>query len=71
MPSHFASPSAAKTAGLLEQTVLRLLPPDTAGRRRLAGADGGAAKITKAAKLEVEVVDQGVIWSQLIAAGVA
>jgi hypothetical protein len=40
MPSHFASPSAAKTAGLLEQTVLRLLRPDAAGRRRLADADG-------------------------------
>ncbi|WP_028066220.1 NAD-dependent DNA ligase LigA [Solirubrobacter soli] len=37
----------------------------------ITGADVGAAKITKAEKLEVEVVDQGVIWEQLIAAGVA
>lgn len=36
----------------------------------ITGADVGAAKITKAEKLEVEVVDQGVIWEQLIAAGV-
>jgi DNA ligase (NAD+) len=36
----------------------------------ITGADVGAAKITKAEKLEVEVVDQSVIWEQLIAAGV-
>jgi DNA ligase (NAD+) len=36
----------------------------------ITGADVGAAKIAKAEKLEVEVVDQGVIWEQLIAAGV-
>jgi DNA ligase (NAD+) len=35
----------------------------------ITGADVGAAKLTKASKLEVEVVDQGEIWSQLIAAG--
>ena len=35
----------------------------------ITGADVGAAKITKAEKLEVEVVDQAVIWEQLIAAG--
>jgi len=37
----------------------------------ICGADVGASKITKASKLEVEVVDQAVIWEQLIAAGVA
>jgi len=37
----------------------------------ITGADVGAAKIAKAEKLEVEVVDQGVVWQQLIAAGVA
>jgi DNA ligase (NAD+) len=37
----------------------------------ITGADVGAAKIAKAEKLEVEVVDQGVIWEQLIAAGVS
>jgi DNA ligase (NAD+) len=37
----------------------------------ICGADVGASKITKASKLEVEVVDQTVIWEQLIAAGVA
>ena len=37
----------------------------------ITGADVGASKLTKAEKLEVEVVDQGVIWEQLIAAGVA
>ncbi|WP_225955008.1 NAD-dependent DNA ligase LigA [Kibdelosporangium phytohabitans] len=37
----------------------------------ITGADVGASKITKAEKLEVEVVDQGQIWQQLIAAGVA
>jgi DNA ligase (NAD+) len=36
----------------------------------ITGADVGAAKIAKAEKLEVEVVDQSVIWEQLIAAGV-
>jgi DNA ligase (NAD+) len=36
----------------------------------ITGADVGASKLTKAEKLEVEVVDQGVIWEQLIAAGV-
>ncbi len=36
----------------------------------ITGADVGAAKLTKAEKLEVEVVDQSVIWEQLIAAGV-
>ena len=36
----------------------------------ITGADVGASKIAKAEKLEVEVVDQGVIWEQLIAAGV-
>lgn len=37
----------------------------------ITGADVGASKIAKAEKLEVDVVDQGVIWEQLIAAGVA
>ena len=37
----------------------------------ITGADVGATKTTKAEKLEVEVVDQAVIWEQLIAAGVA
>ncbi|WP_447007357.1 NAD-dependent DNA ligase LigA [Saccharothrix isguenensis] len=37
----------------------------------ITGADVGASKLTKAEKLEVEVVDQGVIWQQLIAAGIA
>ncbi|GAA1024636.1 MULTISPECIES: NAD-dependent DNA ligase LigA [Amycolatopsis] len=36
----------------------------------ITGADVGASKITKAEKFGVEVVDQGVIWDQLIAAGV-
>ncbi|MBB5801453.1 DNA ligase (NAD+) [Saccharothrix ecbatanensis] len=35
----------------------------------ITGADVGASKLTKAEKLDVEVVDQGVIWQQLIAAG--
>jgi DNA ligase (NAD+) len=37
----------------------------------ITGADVGASKLTKAEKLDVEVVDQGVIWQQLIAAGLA
>jgi DNA ligase (NAD+) len=37
----------------------------------ITGADVGASKLTKAEKLDVEVVDQGVIWQQLIAAGIA
>lgn len=37
----------------------------------ITGADVGASKLTKADKLGVEVVDQGVIWQQLIAAGIA
>jgi DNA ligase (NAD+) len=37
----------------------------------ITGADVGAGKITKAEKLGVTVVDQGEIWHQLIAAGVA
>ncbi len=37
----------------------------------ITGAGVGAAKLTKAEKFEVEVVDQGVIWQQLIAAGIA
>jgi DNA ligase (NAD+) len=37
----------------------------------ITGADVGASKLTKAEKLEVEVVDQGVVWEQLIAAGIA
>ena len=37
----------------------------------ITGADVGASKLTKAEKLGVEVVDQGVIWQQLIAAGLA
>ena len=37
----------------------------------ITGADVGASKLTKAEKFEVEVVDQAVIWEQLIAAGVA
>jgi len=37
----------------------------------ITGADVGASKLTKAEKLEVEVVDQGEIWQQLIAAGIA
>lgn len=36
----------------------------------ITGADVGASKLTKAEKLGVEVVDQGVIWQQLIAAGI-
>ncbi|SMC64941.1 NAD-dependent DNA ligase LigA [Kibdelosporangium aridum] len=36
----------------------------------ITGADVGASKLTKAEKLDVEVVDQGVIWQQLIAAGI-
>src|SRR4051812_23617133 len=35
----------------------------------ITGADVGAAKLTKAEKFEVEVVDQSVVWEQLIAAG--
>lgn len=37
----------------------------------ITGADVGASKTAKAEKLGVEVVDQGVIWEQLISAGVA
>jgi DNA ligase (NAD+) len=37
----------------------------------IAGADVGASKLTKAEKLGVDVVDQGVIWQQLIEAGIA
>jgi DNA ligase (NAD+) len=37
----------------------------------ITGADVGAGKLTKAEKLGVEVVDQNVIWDQLIAAGIA
>ena len=37
----------------------------------ITGADVGASKIAKAEKFEVEVVDQSVIWEQLISAGVA
>jgi DNA ligase (NAD+) len=37
----------------------------------ITGADVGASKLTKAEKLGVEVVDQGVIWQQLIKAGIA
>lgn len=37
----------------------------------ITGADVGASKTAKAEKLEVAVVDQGVIWQQLIAAGIA
>jgi DNA ligase (NAD+) len=37
----------------------------------ITGADVGAAKLTKAEKLGVQVVDQGEIWQQLIAAGIA
>ncbi|MET0134053.1 MAG: NAD-dependent DNA ligase LigA, partial [Kibdelosporangium sp.] len=36
----------------------------------ITGADVGAGKLTKAEKLGVEVVDQGQIWQQLIAAGI-
>jgi DNA ligase (NAD+) len=36
----------------------------------ITGADVGAGKLTKAEKLGVEIVDQGEIWQQLIAAGV-
>jgi DNA ligase (NAD+) len=35
----------------------------------ICGADVGASKLTKAETFEVEVVDQAVIWEQLIAAG--
>lgn len=35
----------------------------------ITGAGVGASKLTKAEKLGVEVVDQGVIWDQLIEAG--
>jgi DNA ligase (NAD+) len=37
----------------------------------VTGADVGAGKLTKAEKLGVQVVDQGVVWQQLIAAGIA
>ncbi|GAA1299602.1 NAD-dependent DNA ligase LigA [Saccharothrix xinjiangensis] len=37
----------------------------------ITGADVGANKTAKAEKLGVEVVDQGEIWKQLIAAGIA
>jgi DNA ligase (NAD+) len=37
----------------------------------ITGADVGAAKLTKAEKFGVEVVDQGEIWQQLIAAGIS
>ncbi|NUT56925.1 MAG: hypothetical protein HOQ03_13210, partial [Thermoleophilia bacterium] len=37
----------------------------------ITGADVGASKLAKAEKLEVEVVDQGEIWTLLIDAGVA
>jgi DNA ligase (NAD+) len=37
----------------------------------ITGADVGASKLTKAEKLEVDVVDQGEIWKLLIDAGVA
>jgi DNA ligase (NAD+) len=37
----------------------------------ITGADVGASKLTKAEKLGVEVVDQNVIWQQLITAGLA
>ncbi|GAB2966120.1 NAD-dependent DNA ligase LigA [Saccharothrix stipae] len=37
----------------------------------ITGADVGAGKLTKAEKLGIEVVDQGEIWRQLIAAGIA
>jgi DNA ligase (NAD+) len=37
----------------------------------ITGAGVGASKLTKAAKLGVEVVDQGVIWQRLIDAGIA
>ncbi|MGM1060548.1 NAD-dependent DNA ligase LigA [Saccharothrix sp. Mg75] len=37
----------------------------------ITGADVGASKLAKAEKLDVEVVDQGVVWQQLIAAGIA
>ena len=37
----------------------------------ICGEGVGASKTDKAAKLEVDVVDQGEIWKQLIAAGIA
>jgi DNA ligase (NAD+) len=37
----------------------------------ITGADVGASKLTKAEKHDVAVVDQGEIWQQLIAAGIA
>ena len=37
----------------------------------VTGAEVGASKLTKAEKLDVEVVDQGVVWGMLIGAGVA
>jgi DNA ligase (NAD+) len=37
----------------------------------ICGADVAASKTTKAEKLGVEIVDQAVIWEQLIAAGIA
>jgi len=36
----------------------------------ITGADVGAGKLTKADKLGIEIVDQSVIWQQLIAAGI-
>ncbi|REH47379.1 DNA ligase (NAD+), partial [Kutzneria buriramensis] len=37
----------------------------------ITGAEVGASKLAKADKLGVETADQGVIWQQLIDAGVA
>jgi DNA ligase (NAD+) len=37
----------------------------------ITGADVGAGKLTKAEKLGIEIVDQSVIWQQLITAGIA
>ncbi|HEX5405804.1 MAG TPA: NAD-dependent DNA ligase LigA [Pseudonocardiaceae bacterium] len=37
----------------------------------ITGADVGASKLTKAERLGVDVVDQSVIWQQLIDAGIA
>jgi DNA ligase (NAD+) len=36
----------------------------------ITGADVGAGKLTKAEKLDIDIVDQAIIWQQLIAAGI-
>jgi hypothetical protein len=50
MPMNFASPEAIRQAGLLEQPALRLLPPDGAGRRRIADGAGDAVGVVDVAR---------------------